>query len=1103
MKCILCALIVCVVSVSIGHTQGLTSEGRDFYLGYVEPSFVRQTFANTTNAYYGVYALVSSYDDAQVTVSYFDQNGSEHVSGTYQIAKRRSVQIPLDLSKMRMSLPGEVAEYKACHLSANRPIAVTYFSTGACAGGSYLAATTAALGKTYVIQSYRDNSDGIGGVMTHEPSAGYFMVVGAFDGTHVQIIPSSTTAGGHAGVNCGNGASGTPRPFTVSLSRCQCYLVRGALDGSDCDLSNSVVIADKPVAVLAGHENVFTDGSDPNPGGKHLLDARDFMIEEMLPVEYWDTMGYISIPFIDSQAPFNAGEGDEYRFFTGVIKELGSGGPGGSNVTINNHIRDYNGIGEYQIPPPQVINWMSPIDCYSTNGTKIGVAMYDQRMHGGGAPYPAPSQLTIIPKSRWKSSYLFYVPNNPFEVLQGYYVNLICNRSDFSNRKLLLSINGGKLTPLPAGLATKKIYSVIPEFPELVGYTFAIGPGSYYITADTGAVQPFMAYAYGNRAVDSDNNLGDMDSDDFFFSYASPSGFSMHGDSNERLSVTVDSLCARWHLCIHDSRSKNPGIKAIEIVDDINGNRIKPGYQYHNVRFDASVDPNGTREIALTGNDSVYCLDVWISNPFDSAYAPIYIVDNEGNGRLIELHYKKPNITIGVVPNYPNQRDSIVFPPTRSGESSCATMSYVNSGKPGEPNIEVDNVTLLHSDGNYSITSIKPALPVMLAPGDTLAVTVCYHPQNISTRTDSFPLYVDSLVVSTPCLRAPITLVGPLALPLIHATDKDFGRVVIGSSKCDSVTVRNIGNVPFTLTDTVILQSVFHNNNDFTWDASSRLNKNRLPVVLQPGQFVRVSFCFTPSVKGYDSTAVDWKTDVQGGLKDSVKAWSGLRGTGIAPGLLWDPDSSIRMEDSSITPISDRVRVLLIQTGTSKVHLRQTLLEGQDAAEFQLGANKLNYYPLADLDIQVGDTIWVDVDWQADLTIPYPNKFRDRIALLVATFDQSGGGVDSTVIVLVRKFVSTGQGVPTHVAEQSAAQVQAFVVDGRLVVRIPTDFHDARLELFDLLGRRIWRAEAEDLPVSASGYSVCSVPTLPSGMYSLRAVGIDGKTAVGKILIEK
>src|SRR5260370_1456969 len=82
-------------------------------------------------------------------------------------------------------------------------------------------------------------------------------------------------------------------------------------------MSGSLVVADKPIAVLAGHEDAFIGDV-----GARFLDARDFMIEEIIPMECADSTGYVSIPLKDSNptAPEEAGYGENYAVFTDNIQ---------------------------------------------------------------------------------------------------------------------------------------------------------------------------------------------------------------------------------------------------------------------------------------------------------------------------------------------------------------------------------------------------------------------------------------------------------------------------------------------------------------------------------------------------------------------------------------------------------------------------------------------------------------------------------------------------------------------------------------------------------------------------------------------------------------
>ncbi len=117
--------------------KGIPSDGRDFYLGYIPPTIT----CGPPWIFIHVYALVTSYYDNSIEVSYFDPKDGHEVPGVSRpLKKQNSVQIELQTGQMWPgSIPtkstedimnGEVAYYGACHIHAKAPINVQYYSTG-------------------------------------------------------------------------------------------------------------------------------------------------------------------------------------------------------------------------------------------------------------------------------------------------------------------------------------------------------------------------------------------------------------------------------------------------------------------------------------------------------------------------------------------------------------------------------------------------------------------------------------------------------------------------------------------------------------------------------------------------------------------------------------------------------------------------------------------------------------------------------------------------------------------------------------------------------------------------------------------------------------
>ncbi len=991
-------LVLAQTSVFSQQSYQLPADGKDFWVGYMYPSYNKVGNAST-DGFYGAFVLVSSYTDNFIQLSYFDkQSGVEKPSGRYKILARTGIQIPLSIQEVRNQDSGDVAEFNACHITADHPINVEFFSSGACSGGSFLPITTAGLGKRYVIASYNDNPDGelglLGGYLGPrelEKSLGFFEIIAPFDGTSVTIIPNSTTLGGdHSGFHSGKHPSFPKEsPYVVSLRRGQTYLVKSSGSSPDDDISGSIVESNLPVAVIAGHENASIGGVSGRG-----LEGRDFMVEQMYPYDMWDSVGYVMIPLADSQpADPNSydGVGENYRVYcwdsVGATVNM-TDGCIGSGIILQ--------AGRLAQPPPERFGVTCPVDFQSSNGKKFTVMMYDQRNFATTAPYPAPSMVTVIPMSRWRTSFLWYVPTNKFETLQAYYVNIIAPTPDF-DKGIVGSYNGGAIKPIKSVISLTKQWKILPNHPGFSGVQFKLSPGSYYATGP----HPFMVYNFGFRALDPNFDLGDFDGDDFFFSYGLPVGVSL-GTGISHMRITVDTFCSYWNICAHDSTFglANRGIKSVTLLYDPTQDIIKtdpkPAKVFYNTRLDDSLDPGypsfNTNEINFTGEDSDVCFKVLVNKATDSAYAPVFIVDDQGNAIIVDLYYKPPFVEL--------TPDSGRFLHIPIGKDTCQSFLFYNKGLIVVSNdtiIKFNNVTnkndtivnknvkhhvgktftvssdkLKRGNPTFTVSKTVPSLPADIKPGDSLWITACFSAKDSLTQRDTIMLVND-------CFTSPIDLVGKGAIPLIVAGNRDFGNVIVDSTKCDTVSVRNVGDADFTLTTDWVL----HNTKNFNF-----IDSTRLPIIMKPGQVVYLTFCYTPHAEQLDTTVQNWGTTEQDPYKHAIKDSSLLRGRGVKSGFVWDrtvQEQSVTCDDSTV------VRVYLFNNatglGSPNAHVDSVIVvpaPDTDPGEFHMLRNQLGYTPLGNYDLKPGDSTWVDVVFKANLAKPWPQKYADRHMQLIA-----------------------------------------------------------------------------------------------------------------------
>jgi hypothetical protein len=534
--------------------------------------------------------------------------------------------------------------------------------------------------------------------------------------------------------------------------------------------------------------------------------------------------------------------------------------------------------------------------------------------------------------------------------------------------------------------------------------------------------------------------------------------------------VTVDTFCTHWHVTVHDSVP----LTSATLIDDPDGNVWQPAMAYKNVSFDSKSDPDDKKEVTFNGKDTVVNFDVIVINPFDTAYAPIIIYDKHGIHVIIELRYKSPKASLSTLPVAPPPPvDRINFPVTNINQQKCTTLIYINTAKAGGAPFHINSVKL-QKDIDFHITSITPGVPTTLNPGDTLKVQVCF------TAKDTI-ITEDSIITQTDCFEAPLPISGKGGTALIDATDIDFGDVPLGTTSCKHLTISNRGTFPFTLTKDWIL----HNINEFKTDPASGA---ALPITIPPGEHVNITICYTPSeINFQDSTSIDWATDVDNKYKNQIKKWSFLKGRGVKPGVIWDRLEQILRIDSTGAD-SAIVRVWLFNKSNIKTSVTEVSIQGPDAAEFLIVGNQLGFPKLKDFAIDAGDTIWVGLLFKPDLSKPYPIKYFDRIAELVAVYsdESTSSGFDSTVMNLIGTWAKSSV---RSEANDILFSIHPNPALGNFIELVLPSSLDEKvtISIHDILGKEVYRNEI------AKGIQKTEIPIvgLPNGNYFVKIAGLN------------
>lgn len=819
-------------------SQGLNSDGREFYLGHINAPHAGVITTLAANQY-RVYAIISSYTDQDVSVSYFNpQTGVETQPTQVAIDAYRSVAYPLDNVTMRMTLPGDMSEFRSCHIVARDPITVHYYAVGACTGGGYLALPVTAWGQTYVVATDADNPGY--GAMTHPPyiltaetAGGCFLIIGAVDGTIVTISPNARTGGGHPGATQGSGATGTPQPYTITLNRGQCYLVRSASaeSNNDDDMSGSIVKANKPIAVISAHENASP--GDGIVSEAHETDARDFMIEQAMPWEFAAGSGNFSIPMADSKGELEGGYGEDVRVFVADNDQASTvsfASCGSSAVSQN--------IFPYTVPAVARANATVPMEISSDTTKRIQVVQYELRSDGIGSPWTTPSMMNIVPAKCWRNAYLWFIPQKMGILTpdyQEYFVTIV------SNAPVTLAVNAGNPQPVEQVLKTvAKKWNCLAPNSNYTATTYKFSPNtSYYARSD----RPFMVYVFGYTSTEIAPPGPDPITE--YSGFAFPAGMRGKVGGTANIDIQVNEECGVWNICAVDKNGG--GIRSLTLLRDPDGNFLSRNdlsnykfYDSYNCAFERAPSVYGY-EVTQLIKEQQFCAKLVVSNPAADAYAAVAVTDVNGNFRIVELNYYAD---IGQPSTTSSDLGSFLY---GDSTSTIVTKRFKSA--------TVIKTARMRYGKHFSVTPMN-TLPHSLVINEPIDFTITFAPKD----TGSF---LDTLIISDGCRTFAHAVKGKGVTGLIYANDVNLGAIAVGKTRTDSIRIENRGTSQFTINSASVSGS-----SDLIVDVST------LPVTLMPGAPAHFKVTYGPQSEGLDTANIIWSTDLKAPFERSIKSFS-------------------------------------------------------------------------------------------------------------------------------------------------------------------------------------------------------------------------------------
>lgn len=419
--------------------------------------------------------------------------------------------------------------------------------------------------------------------------------------------------------------------------------------------------------------------------------------------------------------------------------------------------------------------------------------------------------------------------------------------------------------------------------------------------------------------------------------------------------------------------------------------------------------------------------------------------------------------------------DSINFGTVKFDTSRCTRFIFVDTCK--SP-IHIYQMGLRDSGSTFNLSSFNKTLPVVLYPGDTLSANICFTPNNLGP-------YYDTILIEAECLYIPVALSGRGGTGLIEATDVDFGNVLLGDTAHANIMISNKSSYPYTSSFPFTLSSF--STSDFTHFFIDPKKAPTFPITIEPGHFIYIPYCYTPSTAKEDSTIIGWNTDIQ--YPDLIKSSSLLKGREVWRALSWDNTSQIFITDSVFN--SRITKPIYIQnSGTALTIISSVSIEGVDSSEFTIGANERSYLTLENFPLAAGDYFWVNISFRPDITKPGSPLYADRHAILHATYAKnfSSNEMYSSDTKLIGTWATSNVDVTP-----SAQQLHLYpnpVFGNSVHVTIPgNDF--GTLSIFDVLGREVYRKEIpSDIPEIE-----ISLRDLMQGVYYVRLSSKNGTLA--------
>lgn len=811
---------------------GASNTGTEFVLGF-HPCYE----SSGTDNFIRIYVSSKVETQVRLTIPYFSSE-PVHIKNTkpndiieFVLAPATAQPYTRGSGGLKKTLlPTQLWKGRGIIINSDDPIVVYGVTRYKATSDGYLVLPTHTLGKQYIVSAYREVTE-----WDTQSLNPYVSIIGANDKTKVTFY-----IGGNNSTSIRTIDDKIWKPYqniSVLLNKGDNWLI--ASEGPQSDLGGSLVVANKPVAVISGNHcaNVPTS-----------IRYCDYLIEQELPNTSWG-LKYFVVPIANRQ------KSSMIRVFskeenTKIYR----------NGTEFGYLQNYWGIegeGWFEVRAssdsnmPAVISSDKPIYVVQYNTGQVDDNVVSD-----------PFQMVLTPLQQFQNEIIFNTPG-----IRGGY--------GFSTNYLSIVYLSNLEGQIPDDLEYGEVING-----DIVNWTKVINmspsPGQAYFDLDLfGQKQQFFVKTI---TLPYDGVYRLRCSTSKFAAYAY--GFSPYDSYGFPTSVAIsdlekpDTLCPEPRYTLFcdggtiDLRSKKTtGLVIDRPVEDTSRSNLSL------IFFNKSLSKNYSFgfEDFTPGEDFTAKWWLKVINPDEDAKAVITFSDRVGNDTTITIEYEPTKYKI-----YPV---NLNFGALNVGEEKTLQLQIANESKTKTAflsELQLKSIKELSLDLGFYI-NIPFDINAPFQPGETRNFTVTFSAVKQGE-------YRDSIGVGDTCLfRYKSYIYALVGNQIINVGDAEFGKKVIGEKSNNIiVSILNIGSTQLKVTG-------FNNNklNVFSHNLSDFKISSTNPLIIEKGGEVQFTVSFKPLQEIDYSDTIEILSDA-GTIEDNLCI---LSGTGVQSSLVATGDN--------------------------------------------------------------------------------------------------------------------------------------------------------------------------------------------------------------------